>query len=107
MMDKGGAGISWTCAISGNGYNQPDEHTGASGSGRYRCGTVRRTNTPQPHIPERHEFYRASDACSVNHPPRHSIKPVQDFNALITQERMDYLLSISARFGDRYDGKKH
>ncbi|MGI2029805.1 DUF1601 domain-containing protein [Endozoicomonas acroporae] len=106
-MNKGGAGISWTCTTSGNDYNQPDDHTGASGSGRYRHGRVRQTNTPLPYIPERHEFYLDSDACSANHPPRHSIKPVQDFNALITQERMDYLVSISARFGDRYDGKKH
>ncbi|WP_422468876.1 RAP domain-containing protein, partial [Endozoicomonas sp. ALC013] len=55
----------------------------------------------------RHEFYRASDACSANHPPRHSIKPVQDFNALITQERMDELMRISTHYGDRYNGKKH
>ncbi|WP_422449606.1 DUF1601 domain-containing protein [Endozoicomonas sp. ALB091] len=107
-MDKSGAGISWTCTTSGNNdYNQPDDHTGASGSGRYRYGTVRWTNTPLPYIPDRHEFYPASDACSANHSPRHSIKPVQDFNALITQERMDDLVSISARFGDRYNGKKH
>ncbi|WBA82147.1 DUF1601 domain-containing protein [Endozoicomonas sp. GU-1] len=106
-MDKGGAGISWACTTSGNDYHQPDEHTGASGSGRYRHGTVRWTNTPLPYIPKRHVFYRASDACSANHPPRHAIKPVQDFNALITQERMDYLVRISAHYGDRYDGKKH
>ncbi|MGO0309281.1 DUF1601 domain-containing protein [Endozoicomonas acroporae] len=106
-MDKGGAGISLTCTTSGNDYNQPDDHTVASRSGRYRYGTVRRTHTPLPYIPERHEFYPASDACSANHPPRHSIKPVQDFNALITQERMDDLIRISAHYGDRYDGKKH
>ncbi|MBO9497099.1 hypothetical protein J7438_23860 [Thalassotalea sp. G20_0] len=64
-------------------------------------------NVPLAYIRERNEFYSASDACSANHPPRYSIKPVHGFNALITQERMDYLLSISARFGDRYDGKKH
>ncbi|MBO9497096.1 DUF1601 domain-containing protein [Thalassotalea sp. G20_0] len=106
-MDKSGAGISWTCTTSGNDYNKSDDHTGVSGSGRYRYGTVRRTNTPLPYIPERHEFYSDSDACSANHPPRHSIKPVQDFNALITQERMDYLMRISTHYGDRYSGKKH
>ncbi|MBO9497097.1 DUF1601 domain-containing protein [Thalassotalea sp. G20_0] len=106
-MDKGGAGISWKCTTSSNDYNQPDDHTGASGSGRYRYGTVSRANTPLPYIPERHEFYRASDACSANHPTRHSVKPVHYFNTLITQERMDYLVSISAHYGARYDGKKH
>ncbi|WP_422449608.1 MULTISPECIES: DUF1601 domain-containing protein [unclassified Endozoicomonas] len=106
-MEKGGAGISWACTTSGNDYNQSDDHTGASGSGRYRYGTVRRMNTPLPYIPERHAFYRASDASSANHPPRHSIKPVQDFNALITQAKMDDLMRISTHYGDRYKGKKH
>ncbi|MBO9497095.1 hypothetical protein J7438_23840, partial [Thalassotalea sp. G20_0] len=106
-MDRGGAGISWQCTTSGNDYKQPDDHTGASGSGRYRYGTVRRTNTPLPYIPERHEFYPASDACSANHPPRHSIKPVQDFNALITPAKIDDLMRVSTHYGDRYNGKKH
>ncbi|MGI2029804.1 DUF1601 domain-containing protein [Endozoicomonas acroporae] len=106
-MDKAGAGISWKCTTSGNDYNQPDDHAGASGSGRYRYGRVRQTNTLLPYIPKRHEFYRASDACSANHPPRHSIKPFQDFNALITQAKMDGLVRISARYGGRYDGSKH
>ncbi len=106
-MDRGGAGISWQCATSGNDYNQPDDRTDSSKGGRYWHGTVRQVNTPLPYIQKRHEFYRASDACSANHPTRHSVKPVHYFNTLITQERMDYLVSISARFGDRYDGKKH
>ncbi|MGI2030280.1 DUF1601 domain-containing protein [Endozoicomonas acroporae] len=107
MMDKGGAGISWTRTTRGNDYNQPDDRTGASGSGRYRYGTVRQSNTPLPYIPERHEFYRASDACSANHPPRHSIKPVQDFNAFITQAKMGDLMRIFTHYGDRCNGKKH
>ncbi|MGI2029802.1 RAP domain-containing protein [Endozoicomonas acroporae] len=106
-MDSGSAGISWKCTTSGNDCNQPDDHTGASGSGRYRYGTVRRTNTSLPYIPERHEFYPASDACSANHPSGHSIKPVQDFNALITQAKMDDLVRTSTQYGDRYNGKKH
>ncbi|MBO9494272.1 DUF1601 domain-containing protein [Thalassotalea sp. G20_0] len=106
-MDRGGAGISWTCTTSGNDYNQPDDHTGASGSGRYRYGTVRQTNTPLPYIPERHKFYPASDACSANNPPRHSIKPVQDFYALFTQAKMDDLVRISTHYAERYNGKKH
>ncbi|MBO9497100.1 DUF1601 domain-containing protein [Thalassotalea sp. G20_0] len=106
-MNRGGAGISWQCATSGNDYKQLDDRTDSSASGRYWHGTVRQVNVPLPYIQKRNEFYSASDACSANHPPRHSIKPVHGFNALITQERMDYLVSISARFGDRYDGKKH
>ncbi|WP_422449792.1 MULTISPECIES: hypothetical protein [unclassified Endozoicomonas] len=43
-MDRGGAGISWKHTISGNDYKQPDDHVGASGSGRYRHGTVRQAN---------------------------------------------------------------
>ncbi|MBO9484292.1 DUF1601 domain-containing protein [Salinisphaera sp. G21_0] len=106
-MNRGGAGISWQCATSGNDYKQLDDRTDSSASGRYWHGTVRQVNVPLPYIQKRNEFYSASDACSANHPPRHSIKPVHGFNALITQERMDCLVSISARFGDRYDGKKH
>ncbi|WP_101748771.1 DUF1601 domain-containing protein [Endozoicomonas acroporae] len=106
-MDRGSAGISWTCTTSGHDYNQPDDHTGASGSGRYRYGKVRRTNTSLPYIPERHQFYPASDACSAHHPPGHSIKPVQDFKALVTQAKMDDLVRISTHYGDRYNGKKH
>ena len=105
-MDRGGAGISWKCTTSGNDYKQPDDRTDSSKSGRYRRGTVRQANTPAPYIPERNEFYPASGACSANYPPRHSIIPVQDFNALITQEKIDWLVRISARYGDRYDGKK-
>ncbi|WBA82144.1 DUF1601 domain-containing protein [Endozoicomonas sp. GU-1] len=101
------AGISWTCTTSGNDYNQPDDHTGASGSGRYRYGKVRRTNTSLPYIPERHEFYPAANACSAHHPPGHSIKPVQDFKALVTQATMDDLVRTSTQYGDRYNGKKH
>ncbi|WP_422489913.1 DUF1601 domain-containing protein [Endozoicomonas sp. ALE010] len=107
MMDKGGAGISWQGTTSGNDYKQPDDRTDFSTAGRYCHGTVRQVNAPLPYIQKCHEFYRASDACSANHPTRHSVKPVHYFNTLITQERMDYLVSISARFGDRYDGKKH
>ncbi|WBA82148.1 RAP domain-containing protein [Endozoicomonas sp. GU-1] len=106
-MDSGSAGISWKCTTSGNDYNQPDDHTGASGSGRYRYGTVRRTNAPLPYIPERHEFYPASDACSAHHPPGHSIKPVQDFKALVTQATMDDLVRTSTQYGDRCNGRKH
>ncbi|MGI2030279.1 DUF1601 domain-containing protein [Endozoicomonas acroporae] len=107
MMDRGGAGINWQCATSGNDYKQPDDRTDSSKSGRYCHGTVRQVNASLPYIQKRHELYRASDTCSANHPTRHSVKPVHYFNTLITQERMDYLVSISARFGDRYDGKKH
>ncbi|MGI2030488.1 hypothetical protein, partial [Endozoicomonas acroporae] len=106
-MDSGSAGISWTCTTSGNDYNQPDDQASASGSVRYRYGTVRRTNAPLPYIPERHQFYLASDAGSANHPPRHSIKPVQDFNDLITQTKMDDLVRTSTQYGDRYNGRKH
>ncbi|MGO0309277.1 DUF1601 domain-containing protein [Endozoicomonas acroporae] len=106
MMDRGGAGISWQCATSGNDYKQPDDRTDSSKSGRYWHGSVRQVNAPLTYIQKRNE-YRASDGFSANHAKKHSIKPVHDFNALITQERMDYLLSISARYSDRYDGKKH
>ncbi|MGI2030277.1 DUF1601 domain-containing protein [Endozoicomonas acroporae] len=106
MMDRGGAGISWQCATSGNDYQQPDDRTDSAKSGRYWHGSVRQVNAPLAYIQKRNE-YRASDGFSANHAKKHSIKPVHDFNALITQERMDYLLSISARYSDRYDGKKH
>ncbi|MGI2030281.1 hypothetical protein, partial [Endozoicomonas acroporae] len=106
-MDKGGVGISWTRTTSGNDYNQSDDRTDFSKSGRYRHGTVRQVSAPLAYIRGRNEFYPASDACSANHPTRQTVKPIHDFNAFITPERMDYLVSISARFGERYDGKKH
>ncbi|MGI2030562.1 hypothetical protein, partial [Endozoicomonas acroporae] len=61
MMDRGGAGISWQCATSGNDYNQPDDRTDSSKRGRYWHGTVREVNASLPYIQKRHEFYRASD----------------------------------------------
>ncbi|WP_163388107.1 RAP domain-containing protein [Endozoicomonas acroporae] len=106
-MDRDTAGISWKYTTSGNNYKQPDNHADTARSGRYRHGTVRQANTPLPSIPMRNEFYHTSDACSAHYPPKHSVKPVYDFNALITQEKMDWLVRISARYGDRYDGKKH
>ncbi|MBO9484288.1 RAP domain-containing protein [Salinisphaera sp. G21_0] len=106
-MDRGGAGISWKYTTSGNDYKQPDSHADSSGSRRYRHRTARQANTPLPYIPGRNELYRASGACSADYPPRHSVKPVDDFNALITQEKMDWLVKISAHYGDRYDGKRH
>ena len=106
-MDRGGGGISWKYTTSGNDYKQPDDHAGASGSARYRHGTVRQVNVPLPCIQKRNECYPASGACSANHQPGHSIKPVHGFNTLITQEKMNWLVRISARYGDRYDGKTH
>ncbi|MBO9497210.1 DUF1601 domain-containing protein [Thalassotalea sp. G20_0] len=106
-MDRDTAGISWKYTTSGNNYKQPDNHADTARSGRYRHGTVRQANTPLSSIPMRNEFYHTSDACSAHYPPKHSVKPVYDFNALITQEKMDWLVRISARYGDRYDGKKH
>ncbi|MGO0309269.1 RAP domain-containing protein [Endozoicomonas acroporae] len=106
-MDRSGAGISWKYTTSGNDYKQPDDHAGASGSGQYRYGTVRQVNVPLRYTQKRNEFYPASDACSANHPPGHSIKPVHGFNALITPENKDWLAGGSARYGDRYDGRNH
>ncbi|WP_422451040.1 MULTISPECIES: DUF1601 domain-containing protein [unclassified Endozoicomonas] len=106
-MDRGTAGISWKYTTSGNDYKPPDGHTNASRSGRYRHDTVRQVNTPPPYISRCNEFYHTSDACSSHYPPRHSVKPVYDFNALITHEKMSCLVRISARYGDRYDGRKH
>ncbi|MBO9497618.1 hypothetical protein J7438_26540, partial [Thalassotalea sp. G20_0] len=62
---------------------------------------------PPSYIQKRNECHPASDACSANHPPGHSIKPVNDFSALITQEKMDWLAGIPARYGDGYDGRNH
>ncbi|WP_257294324.1 hypothetical protein, partial [Endozoicomonas sp. YOMI1] len=101
-METGAAGISWKYTTSGNDYKQPDDHADASRSGLYRHGSVRQTNTPPFYIPRRNEFCHTSDACSAHYPPKHSVKPIHDFNALITQEKMDWLVSISARYGDRY-----
>ncbi|MGI2030416.1 hypothetical protein, partial [Endozoicomonas acroporae] len=107
MMDRGGAGISQLCATSGNDYKQSDDRTDSSKSGRYWHGTVRQVNAPLPYIQKRNEFYPASDACSASHPKGHSVKPVDDFKALITHEKVDCLLRVSTHYGDRYDGKKH
>ncbi|MGI2029682.1 DUF1601 domain-containing protein [Endozoicomonas acroporae] len=106
-MDRGGAGISWKYTTSGNDYKQPDVHASASGSGQYRHGTVRKVNVPPSCIQKRNECHPASDACTANHPSGHSIKPVHGFNALITPEKMDWLVRRSARYGDHYDGKTH
>ncbi|WP_163373248.1 DUF1601 domain-containing protein [Endozoicomonas acroporae] len=106
-MDRGGAGVSWQCATSGNDYKQPDDHTDSAKSGRYRHGTVRLVIAPLPYIQRCNERHPASDACSANRPPGHSIKPDHGFNALITKEKMDWLEGASTHYGDRYDGKKH
>ncbi|MBO9497718.1 hypothetical protein J7438_27085, partial [Thalassotalea sp. G20_0] len=104
---RSGAGISWKYTTSGNDYKQPDVHASASGSGQYRHGTVRKVNVLPSYIQKRNECHPASDVCSANHPPGHSIKPVHGFNALITQEKMDWLAEVSARYGDLYDGRNH
>ncbi len=106
-MDRGGAGISWQCTTSGNDYKQSDDRTDCSKSGRYWHGTVRQVNAPLAYVQKRNQFYPAADVCSANHPKRHSVKPVDDFKALITHEKVDCLLRISTHYGDRYDGKKH
>ncbi|MBO9497263.1 DUF1601 domain-containing protein, partial [Thalassotalea sp. G20_0] len=106
-MDRGGAGISCKYTASGHDYKQPDVHASASGSGQYRHGTVRKVNVPPSCTQKRNECHPASDACSANHPSGHSIKPVHGFNALITPEKMDWLVGLFARYGDRYDGRHH
>ena len=106
-MDRGAAGISWKYTTSGNDDKQLDDRADSSRRVRYGHGTVRQANTPPSYIPGRNEFYNTSDVCFANYPQRHSVKPIYDFNALITQEKMDWLVRISARYGDRYDGRKH
>ncbi|WBA82133.1 RAP domain-containing protein [Endozoicomonas sp. GU-1] len=109
-MDRGGAGVcqpGWKYTASGNDFKKPDDHAGASGSGQYRSGTVRQVQVPLRYTQKRNEFDPASDACSAHHPPGHSIKSVDGFNALITPEIKDWLTGGSARYGDRYDGRNH
>ncbi|MGI2029683.1 DUF1601 domain-containing protein [Endozoicomonas acroporae] len=106
-MDRGGGGIRQKYTTSGNDYKQPDDHACNSGSGQCRYGTVRQVDAPRTYLQKRNEYHPASDACSANHPPGHSIKPVHGFNALITPEKMDWLAGISARYGDLYDGRNH
>ncbi|WP_163387913.1 DUF1601 domain-containing protein, partial [Endozoicomonas acroporae] len=106
-MDRGGAGVSWQCTTSGNDNKKPDDRTDCSKSGRCCHGTVRQLDAPLAYIRESNQFYAASDACSADHPPRHSIKPVHGFKALITPEKIDYMMKISTHYGDHYDGKKH
>ncbi|MBO9484173.1 RAP domain-containing protein [Salinisphaera sp. G21_0] len=105
-MNRGADGISWQDTTSGNDYKQPDDHPGFSRSGRYRQGTVRQGHA-LPYIPRRNEFYNTSDVCSSYYPPGHSVKPVHELNALNIREKMDWLVRLSARHGDYYDGKKH
>ncbi|WP_422449595.1 MULTISPECIES: DUF1601 domain-containing protein [unclassified Endozoicomonas] len=106
-MDRSGSGISWKNTTSGNDYKKKDVQATASGSGQYRHGTVRKVNVPLSYIQKRSEGHPASDACSANHLPGHSVKPVHGFNTLITPEKMDWLAGISARYGDLYDGRNH
>ncbi|WP_422449599.1 DUF1601 domain-containing protein [Endozoicomonas sp. ALB091] len=106
-MDRSSAGVSWQCTTSGNDYKQPDDRTDCSKSGRCWHGTVRQLDAPLAYVRESNEFYAASDACSADHPPRHSIKPVHGFKALITPEKIDYMMKISTHYGDHYDGNKH
>ncbi|WBA82127.1 RAP domain-containing protein [Endozoicomonas sp. GU-1] len=106
-MDRGGAGIRQKYTTSGNDYKQPDDHACNSGSGQCRYGTVRQVDAPRTYLQKRNEYHPASDACSANHPPGHSIKPVHGFNALITPEKMAWLAWISARYGDHDDGRNH
>ncbi|WBA82135.1 hypothetical protein [Endozoicomonas sp. GU-1] len=97
-MDRGGAGVSWQCTTSGSEYKHSDDRTDSAKNGRYRHGRVRQVNAPLPYIQKRNKLHPASDACSANRPPGHSIKPEHGFNALITQEKMDWLVGVSARY---------
>ncbi|WP_163373217.1 DUF1601 domain-containing protein, partial [Endozoicomonas acroporae] len=106
-MNRGGSGISWKHTTSGHDYKQPDVQASASGRGQYRHGTVRKVNVPPSYIKKRNKGHPASDACSANHPQGHSIKPVHGFNALVTQEKMAWLVSVSVRHGDHYKGIEH
>ena len=106
-MYRGTTGINSKHTASGNDYKQPNDHADASGSGRYRHCKVRQANTPPRYIPGHSKFNHTPDTCSSNYPVRDSVKPVYDFNALITQDKIDCLVRVSARYGDRYAGIKH
>ena len=106
-MDRRTDSISCRYTTSGNNYIQFDDYADASWSGQYRHRTVRQTNNLPPYIRRRNEFYYTPDAHSSNYLARHSVKPVYDFNAFITQDKIDCLVRHSARYGDCYDGKKH
>ena len=106
-MDRGAAGISGKYTTSGNDYKKPDDHANSSRRGRSGNGTVEWVNTPNTNTPRGKGFYNTSGACSSHCPSRRTVKPIQDFNALITPEKIAHLATISNKFGARYDGNKH
>ncbi|WP_219622303.1 hypothetical protein, partial [Endozoicomonas acroporae] len=99
--------ISAANARSGNYYHQPDNQAASSRPGRYRHDTVRQRDNPYRTIPGRNEFPPASGAYTSQNLQCRSVTPEQDFNALVNPEIMDALLSKSARFAHRYDGRNH
>ncbi|WBA79329.1 hypothetical protein [Endozoicomonas sp. GU-1] len=50
-MDRSSVGISGQHARSGNGCNQPGNHTASSKRGQHRHATVRQSNNSPPHCP--------------------------------------------------------
>ncbi|WBA79330.1 DUF1601 domain-containing protein [Endozoicomonas sp. GU-1] len=105
-MDRSSAGTSGQYARSGNGYNQPGSRAASSRRGRYRHATARQWNNSSRTAPGRNVYHSFGTSSSQSLQSR-SVNPAQDFNALIKQEVMDDLVSQSARFGDRYDGRNH
>ena len=106
-MDRGAAGISGKYTTSGNDYKKPDDHANSSRRGRSGNGTVEWVNTPNTYTPRGKGFYNTSGACSSFYPSRHTVKPIQDFDDLITPENIAHLATISDKFGARYDGRTH
>ena len=106
-MDRGAAGISGKYTTSGNDYKKPHDHANSSRRGRSGNGTVEWVNTPNTYTPRGKGFYNTSGACSSHYPSRRTVKPIQDFDDLITPEKIAHLATISDKFGARYDGRTH
>ncbi|MBO9483996.1 DUF1601 domain-containing protein [Salinisphaera sp. G21_0] len=106
-MHRSSAGISRMYARPGNDANQPDAHDASSRRVQYRQGTVGQWDNPSRTTPVHNEFYHFSGARLSQNILSRSVKPAQDFNALIKQEIMAGLVRKSDRYGPFYDGKPH
>ncbi|WP_422459232.1 hypothetical protein [Endozoicomonas sp. ALB115] len=106
-MYRTSAGISGQYAGPGNDYNQPENCTTSSRSGRYRHATVKQWHNSTRTTPGRNECYHSAGASSSHYLLHRSVNPAQNFNALINHEIMAGLVSKSNRFGDRYNGRPH
>ncbi|WP_299729465.1 RAP domain-containing protein [uncultured Endozoicomonas sp.] len=87
-----------------NNDKNPNERANSSKGLPHKSSSVRRVQKAAKFTPKIQRFNNPSSAPNLS---MRGTRRIQNFNELITQTTIDSLVSVSSKYGTKYDGKKH